>query len=168
MKISAVTKKYLWLGSLLSILGFLVYLNSLTSTSTPRELSREGSGNGISVEIRFVAANELKDWIDGGKVFLLVDARRPEEYALEHIPTAVNIPYPQLAVARGELEEAGSDDPVVFYCNSVPTGRAGPCATVVRRMLQSGATEVYWFKGGMKAWRTVGHPVVGVSQERSR
>ncbi len=154
-------KAYYWMRLFLAIsLALIILIIGISFTSPPeiQGLSRQSE---IPVEIRFLAATELKDWVDGGKVFLLVDARRPDEYARGHIPTAVNVPYPHLEVARIELEEAGSDDPVVFYCNHPPKGKAGPCATVVARMVESGATQVYWFKGGIKAWRSLGYPVIG-------
>ena len=168
MKTIRGTNTYHWVSVFLTVSLLVMIVTIGTSCTSSPDLAWQDQGSQDLVEIRFLEADELKNWIDGDKAFLLVDARRPEDYALEHIPTAVNVPYPQLAVARAELEEAGSDGPIVFYCNDVPTGRVGPCATVTRRMLQSGATEVYWFKGGMKAWRTVGYPVVGLSQERSR
>ena len=168
MKAIVGTNTYHWVSAFLGVALLVIIVIIGTGFTSPSELQSQNQRNEIPVQIRFLAADELKEWIDGGKVFLLVDTRRPEEYARDHIPTAVNVPYPQLAVARGELEEAGSDEPVVFYCNSFPTCKAGPCATVVARMLQSGATEVYWFKGGMKAWRTVGYPVIRLAQERSR
>lgn len=162
MKTIVGTNTYHWVSVFLAVSLLVIIVIIGTSCTSRPELEWQNLQSEISVEIRFLAADELKEWIDGGKVFLLVDARRPEDYALGHIPAAVNVPYPQLAVARGELEEAGLDDPVVFYCNSFPTGRAGPCATVIARVLQRGATEVYWFKGGMKAWQTVGYPVIGL------
>lgn len=129
--------------------------------TSPPELQSRNQRSEIPVEVKFLAPSELKDWIDGGKVFLLVDTRRPEEYARDHIPTAVNIPFAPLAVARMELEEAGWDDPVVFYCDDPPTCKAHPCAAVVARMLIGGARQVYLFKDGMKAWRGLGYPVIG-------
>ncbi len=157
------TNKYHWVSGFLA--GSLLVVLVIIGTSFSA-LAAHQSQN--PVEIRFLEESALKDWMDRGKAFLLVDARSPEEYARGHIPTAVNVPYPQLAVPRGELEEAGWDDPVVFYCDSLPTGKAGPCATVVARMLQRGANQVYWLKGGMKAWRSLGYPVISPSQEAFR
>lgn len=162
------TKEHYWMKVFLPILLLSIILIIVTTVSPLPEAQSQNQGSEPPVEIKFLEASELKDWIDRREVFLLVDARRPEEYARDHIPTGVSVPYPHLAVARMELEEAGWDDPVVFYCNSPPTCKAGPCATVIARMLQSGANQVYWFKGGMKAWRAVGYPVKGLSQERSR
>lgn len=168
MKTIPGTKEYYLVRVFLPIVLLSIILVIVTTVFPLPEAQSQNRRSEIPVEIKFLEPSELKDWIEGGRVFLLVDARRPEEYAREHIPTAVSLPYPHLAVARMELEEAGWDDPVVFYCNSPPTCKAGPCATVIARMLQRGANQVYWFKGGMKAWRSVGYPVIGLLRERSR
>ncbi|MGH2589818.1 MAG: rhodanese-like domain-containing protein [Actinomycetota bacterium] len=43
----------------------------------------------------------------------IVDVLPSEEYGLEHIPGAVNIPLPDIAERSGELDRAR---PVVVYC----------------------------------------------------
>lgn len=162
MKTIRETKEYYWVKVLLPILLLLIIVMSGTIFSALPEAQSKNQGNKSPVAVKFLEAEDVKAWLDARHAFLLVDVRRPEEYARAHIPTAVNLPNPRLAVARMELEEAGWDDPVVFYCNSLPTGKADPCASVVARMLESGANEVYWFKGGMKAWRALGYPVRGL------
>lgn len=162
------TNKDRWVRVFTAVSLFVIIVIVGTSCTSPPYFQGQTQQSEIPVQVRFLAAGELKDWIDGGKVFLLVDTRRPEEYARDHIPTAVNVPFAPLAVARMELEEAGWDDPVVFYCNDPPTCKAHPCTTVIARMLISGARQVYLFKDGMKAWRALGYPVISPSDDPSR
>ena len=58
----------------------------------------------------------------------LVDVRTPEEFAVEHIPGAVNIPVQDLDRRMGELEP--KEQPVVVYCQS--GNRSGRAAKLLK------------------------------------
>lgn len=84
---------------------------------------------------------------------LLLDVRKPEEFAAGHVPGAINIPHDQLASRLAELP-ASRDKPVVVYCRS---GRRSALAEDVLR--QGGYTKVRHLKGDMLGWEAEGRPV---------
>lgn len=118
----------------------------------------QNQGSEPPVAVTFLGAEDVKAWLDARQAFLLVDARRPEEYARAHIPTAVNTPRFGLLVDGVDLEEAGEEHPVVFYCDRPPRSRYGPCVRSIAAQLRNESPEVYWFKEGMQAWRDRGYP----------
>ncbi|MCC7565633.1 MAG: rhodanese-like domain-containing protein [Methanomicrobiaceae archaeon] len=83
---------------------------------------------------------------------VIIDVRRPDEYAGGHIEGAVNIESSRFQ------EEIGSLDPgraVIIYCQS-----GGRSAHVREVMRDAGFREVYEIEGGIAAWRAQGYPVV--------
>jgi rhodanese-related sulfurtransferase len=84
---------------------------------------------------------------------LLLDVRKPEEFAAGHVPGAINIPHDQLASRLGELP-ASRDKPVVVYCRS---GRRSALAEDVLR--QGGYQNVQHLKGDMLGWEAEGRPI---------
>lgn len=46
---------------------------------------------------RLMSSTELKERMDENQEFVLVDVAEPEDFANEHIPTAINIPLSKLA-----------------------------------------------------------------------
>jgi rhodanese-related sulfurtransferase len=107
--------------------------------------------------INFVKAEELKDWLDQGRSFLLIDARSPAEFAAGHIPQAVNRHAEHPSSRPAEHKEQGL--PVVIYCAGPSGSSHSPCARAIIQALQSSSQQVYWFKGGMTAWQSQGYPV---------
>lgn len=87
---------------------------------------------------------------------VLIDVREPEEYALGHLPGAINLP-------RGLLEFKLSGSPslerrdlaVVLYCKN--SGRAALSALSMQAM---GYLRVQSIAGGFDAWAEAGNPVV--------
>ena len=47
-------------------------------------------------------------------------------------------------------------DPVIFYCNG-PSCRRSDNAVVIA--VDCGYTEVYWFRGGIEAWKAGNYPI---------
>lgn len=74
----------------------------------------------------------------------LVDVRTPEEFAVAHVPGAVNIPVQDLGRRMEELEP--KDQPVVVYCQS--GNRSGRAA---RLLEDAGYTKVHDL-GAMNRW----------------
>lgn len=86
--------------------------------------------------------------------FLLVDVRTPAEYALGHIPTAINIPYGE--IAQG-MRQVSKSSPIVLYCAS--GRRAGIAA---RTLAELGFSNVHNF-GAVGRWN--GRLVTGPEAE---
>lgn len=101
----------------------------------------------------FVAENILqkkmqvvywKDVAENKDNAFILDARNPDEHAIENIVGAVNIPVDQL---RNRLDELPKDRKIFVYCE---VGLRGYLAS--RILLQSGFPETYNISGGMKLY----------------
>ena len=102
--------------------------------------------------IAFIDAAELRSWIENGRAFQLIDGRPASAYTEAHIAEAVS-------VGRQSPYDSLSREPVVVYCHRAPVSKLDPCFRAVVVALQDGLHEVYWFKGGMSAWRFAGFAV---------
>lgn len=87
---------------------------------------------------------ELKQKIDRGDRFTLVDVREPHEYQIGRIPGSQLIPLGELPKRVGELNPA---DEIVVHCKS-----GGRSAKAVEFLTKSGFTKVSNLAGGITAW----------------
>lgn len=100
-----------------------------------------------------VTIQEVKEDMDVGKKFVLLDVRTTEEFKAGHLRNAVNIP-------RGTLEfMIGKHYPqkevkIVVYCRT--DARAALCT---KTLLDMGYTNVKNLKGAFKAWGEAGYPI---------
>jgi phage shock protein E len=98
-----------------------------------------------------ISAAELASRRDAGTAPVVIDVRTSEEFALEHLPGAVNIPYDQIADRISEVEAPHG---VALYCMMGPRARKGEAA-----LLASGYTAVLHLDGGLAAWKAAGYEV---------
>ncbi|MGV8959630.1 MAG: rhodanese-like domain-containing protein [Stenotrophomonas sp.] len=111
--------------------------------------------------IHEVSPAQASAWPTGEAV--VIDVREPGEYALGHLPGAVNLPrgvlefqihaHPAMACTASE-SLSQPERPVLLYCLS--GGRSALAADSLRQL---GFTQVYSLAGGFGAWRTAGLPV---------
>lgn len=78
----------------------------------------------------------------------IVDGRRPEDFAIDRIPGAVNIEWRQLLARRDELPR---DRPVLVYCN---TGSLSAQAAFALKV--AGHDNVKILTGGFDGWKAKG------------
>ena len=100
----------------------------------------------------------------GGK---LIDGRTLEWYLEGTIPSAINMPYTQMADRLDEIGCTGSAgkwdcakaEKVLLFCNGPWCGQS-PMA--IKAMLREGypADKILYYRGGMQAWHTLGLTVV--------
>ena len=100
----------------------------------------------------------------GGK---LIDGRTLEWYLDGTIPSAINMPYTQMADRLDEIGCTGSAgkwdcakaEKVLLFCNGSWCGQS-PMA--IKAMLREGypAEKILYYRGGMQAWHTLGLTVV--------
>ena len=109
--------------------------------------------------VAFIDAPELMSWMENGRAFQLLDARPALAYEKGHIIEAVS-------AGRMTTYDAVGRDPVVVYCDRSPVSKFDPCFRAVVAALQSGTRDVYWFKGGLSAWRSAGFALDGPEPER--
>ena len=150
-----VKKKFLAVGLLVLLAGWLTLIASMGGI----ELGLPVTSGAPQATVKFtlVDAQELKNWLDQGGAFVLIDARSTAEFAAGHIPTAVNKPLGRSPSTGSEHQEQRVR--VVFYCAGSSEIGCGPCARAIEQALESGSQQVYWFKGGMTAWLAQGYPV---------
>jgi adenylyltransferase/sulfurtransferase len=88
----------------------------------------------------------LKERNDGGRDFVLVDVREPNEYEINRIPGSVLIPKGEFARGDG-FEHLNSDKQVVLYCK---TGRRS--AELLPVLKGAGFADAVHVGGGVVAW----------------
>ena len=97
--------------------------------------------------------DELKPLIDKGAV-LVIDVRRPDEFARGHIPGAVNMDY-TLVSAQGARFK-GETRTIVIYCACTNEMTAARAAVDLAALGIPGAKAL---EGGWNEWVERGEPV---------
>jgi rhodanese-related sulfurtransferase len=106
--------------------------------------------------VRDITADELRQRIEDGMDFVLVDALAPMVYAHSHLPGAINIPPAAVQPERLERRIPDRSTEIVVYCSnpscqdSVATGE---------RLQALGYTNVRHYAGGKDDWRERGLPL---------
>lgn len=115
---------------------------------------------------------ELMDFLQDPEV-VVIDGRVRPDFLGGAIPGAINVPYNEAADRLGELgcepDFEGFDcsgdgvKSAALYCNGPWCGQS---PTAARRMIEAGfpAEKIYYYRGGMQAWRMLGLTVVEPSQ----
>jgi rhodanese-related sulfurtransferase len=126
--------------------------------------ARAGSEAGVDTLPLSVPAPEVQDgllivspervraWQDAGEDFTLVDARDAVQYAREHIPGAINIPYVEIR-AGGLLPPR--DQRIVVYCSSETCPISQYAYEALDRL---GYEEIYDMRAGLQGWKEAGFP----------
>lgn len=69
-------------------------------------------------EVATISREELKEKIDRGDEFVLVDTLDEQFYRHSHLPGAVNIPLDEIERAEEEIPDKGTE--IVVYCMDPP------------------------------------------------
>ena len=105
-------------------------------------------GPGAQPRAPEVSSDELALALESGA--LLVDVRMPDEYAVVHVPEAVLIPLPELAV---RAHEVAKDQRVYVICAS------GARSLAAADALNRAGWDAVSVAGGTKGWASEGRPV---------
>jgi len=119
----------------------------------------------VAPGVTTVGEIELLEFAEsGGK---LIDGRTLEWYLEGTIPSAINMPYTEMADRLNELGCSGSAGKwdctnaqrVLLFCNGPWCGQS-PMA--IKAMLREGypAEKIFYYRGGMQAWHSLGLTVV--------
>ena len=101
-----------------------------------------------------VSPESVREWQESGTEFVLVDARDAVQYAREHIPGSINLPYVEIR-AGGLLPPR--DRRIVVYCSS----ETCPISQYAYEALaQLGYEEIYDMRAGLQGWKDAGFPTV--------
>jgi hydroxyacylglutathione hydrolase len=100
--------------------------------------------------IELIDPAELAERVDGPQPPLVLDVRSPSEYAGEHIPGSLHIPYAELSDRFGEIPR---ERQLATIC------RGGKRSGLAASILQREGFDVVHVGQGVGAWRAAGHPV---------
>lgn len=101
-----------------------------------------------------VAPEQVREWQAEGQEFVLMDARDTVQYAREHLPGAINVPYVEIR-AGGRLPTR--DQRIVVYCSSETCPISQYAYEALARL---GYQEVYDMRAGLEGWKDAGYPTV--------
>jgi adenylyltransferase/sulfurtransferase len=101
-----------------------------------------------------IDANELKNWLDEGRDFQLIDVREIHENEAANLG-GILIP---MGEVLSRIEEVNRQGDVVIYCRS--GGRSG---NIVQHLENLGFTNVINLKGGCLGWKRDIDPTLNVS-----
>lgn len=107
--------------------------------------------------IELISPAELALRVEGADPPLVLDVRNSAEYAAEHIPGSLHIPYGDLG---GRLEDLPRERVIATICRGGK--RSGLAASILQR---EGFAEVVHVGQGVGAWRNLGHPVQSSTAE---
>ncbi|HET7121050.1 MAG TPA: rhodanese-like domain-containing protein [Solirubrobacterales bacterium] len=101
--------------------------------------------------IELIDPDELARRVEHGNGPVILDVRNASEYAGEHIPGSLHIPYGDLA---GRLDELPRERPIATICRGGK--RSGLAASILQRAGFEGVVHV---GEGVGVWRNGGHPI---------
>jgi rhodanese-related sulfurtransferase len=103
--------------------------------------------------VREATADEVKQKLDRGDKFLLVDVREESEYAQDHLPGAVHLG--KGVIERDvELKAPDMSTPMILYC-----GGGFRSALAADNLQKMGYSDVISMDGGIREWRQKGYPL---------
>ena len=100
-----------------------------------------------------ITPTEVKQRIDAGEEFSLIDVREPEEHLICHLPHATLIPMRDVPQQFGLLQDASP--PVIVYCH-----HGVRSLKVIAWLREQGLTECQSMSGGIDAWSREVDPAV--------
>jgi hydroxyacylglutathione hydrolase len=100
--------------------------------------------------IELIDPEELAARVEGAEPPLILDVRNRSEYAGEHIPGSLHIPYGELA---GRFDELPRERQIATIC------RGGKRSGLAASILQREGFDVVHVGQGVGVWRDAGHPV---------
>ena len=119
------------------LLPFVLSLMILSSCGAPRS---------SSLGYRQISMNEAVKMMKDEKNYIILDVRRPDEYAEGHIPGAINVPNEEIGSAEiAELPD--KSQLILVYCRS---GRRSKEAS--EKLVKLGYTNIVEF-GGILDWK---------------
>lgn len=103
--------------------------------------------------IRETTVDQVKAKLDRGEKFLLIDVREDNEYAKDHLPSAIHL---GKGIIERDVEERvpNLDTPMILYC-----GGGFRSALAADNLQKMGYTQVISMDGGIREWREKGFPL---------
>ncbi len=103
-----------------------------------------------------ITREELREKVERGDEFVLVDALSAQHYESSHLPGAVNLPLEFVDEAEKVLPDRGAE--IVVYCMNTDCAASGE---EVRELKEMGYENVRHYVEGKQDWIEAGLPVEG-------
>ena len=97
-------------------------------------------------------AAEVKARLGTPQAPLMVDVRTPPEFAIAHLPGAVNIPLPELVKRLDEVRPAEVQDLLIYCLNGSRTRQAEPL------LYEHDINSFYHLEGELEGWLQKNYP----------
>jgi rhodanese-related sulfurtransferase len=107
----------------------------------------------LSEPVRVIGADELKERIDRGDQFKLVNALGEWEFRAKHIPGSLHFPTVEEA-----LNNLKPEDDIVVYCSNP---RCLASLMMYQELTKRGFKNVRRFEAGLVGWEDAGYPLEG-------
>jgi rhodanese-related sulfurtransferase len=109
--------------------------------------------NDARSRIKETNVDEVKQKLDNGEKFVLVDVREESEFAKDHLPGAIHL---GKGVIERDIEARVPDlnTPLVLYC-----GGGFRSALAADNLQKMGYTNVISMDGGVRGWREKKYPM---------
>src|SRR5213082_1543841 len=109
--------------------------------------------NDAKSKVKETTVDEVKQKLDDGEKFLLVDVREESEFAKDHLPGAVHL---GKGVIERDIESRVPDlnTQMVLYC-----GGGFRSAMAADNLQKMGYTNVFSMDGGVRGWREKNFPL---------
>ncbi len=103
--------------------------------------------------IKEIDIDDVKEKLDSGEKFALVDVREESEFAKDHLPGALHL---GKGVIERDIEARVPDlhTPMVLYC-----GGGFRSALAADNLQKMGYTNVLSMEGGVRSWREKNYPM---------
>jgi rhodanese-related sulfurtransferase len=108
------------------------------------------------VTLPTVTVEELREKLERGDDFVLVDALAPMVYAHSHLPGAINMPPNAVDTIRCAKRMPDLDIEIVVYCANL---KCDDSVVTGERLRELGYTNVRHYEGGKDEWRELGLPL---------
>ena len=100
-----------------------------------------------------ISAEGLKEKMDDGEDFTLINVLSSDEYEKEHIPGSINIPYQDIAKHYKELNK---DKEIIVHCSDEFCDAS---SIAYEKLKKLGFDNVKEFEGGIDEWKENGYPL---------
>jgi len=111
----------------------------------------------MEIALAHITRENLREKIERGDDFVLVDALSPMSFAMMHLPGAINLT-PGWVDNRARRRIPDLDTQIVVYCRNSDCDSS---ILVANRLIDLGYRNVRHYTGGMRDWMEAGLPLEG-------
>src|SRR4051812_44454519 len=109
--------------------------------------------NDAKSKVKETTVDQVKQKLDDGEKFVLVDVREESEFAKDHLPGAIHL---GKGVIERDIEQRApdTDTELILYC-----GGGFRSALAAENLQRMGYTNVLSMDGGIRGWREKKYPL---------